>query len=115
MSDDDRIYPPINGKVQRISVSAASVSTALIAGLQGAGWLRLQAVGADVDILFGTGSEPALVKNQTGSGNGVGDTITAGQFKDYYMPGTAFPNVVAIASGAGFLVISRAGRDRITS
>ncbi len=112
MSDDDRVSPPVNGKVQRIAVNTSSASTALLAGLAGSGWLRVTAVGADVDLLFGTASEPAIVKNQTGGGNGVGHTLIAGQSQDFYNPGSAYSSVIAIASAAGFLVITRAGRDR---
>jgi hypothetical protein len=112
MSDDDRVYPPVNGKVQRIAVSAASLSTAIDAKLSGQGWLRLTAIGVDVDYLFGTASEPALVKNQLGVGNGVGPTLAAGQSQDFYDPGTVYTNIVAIASGAGFLILARVGRDR---
>lgn len=113
--DEERIYPPINGKVQRIAVSGTSASTALIAALSGTGWLRLTADGADVEFLFGNSSEPAIVKGQTGNGNGVGHILKSGNSQDFYNPGTVYTNIVAIASGAGFLVVTRAGRERTAS
>ncbi len=112
MSDDDRIYPPVLAKVQRIAVSTTGAKTSLRTELRGAGWIRVKAVGADVDFLFGTSGDTQLSKDATSDPQGW--TLVAGQFEDYYNPG-GYDTINWDASASGFLVLSRAGRELIRS
>jgi len=118
MSDSDFIYPPrlntaARANQQRIAVSAASAQTALAANLAKTGWVRIKAIGADVDFAIDT-TGGTLVKDATGSGTTVGGTLANGQTEDFYiaLPGAAGV-VTTIASANGFLLIYRAGKDRV--
>lgn len=112
--NDDLIPAPTDGKVQRIAVSTTAALTALATSLVGMGWLRIKAVGADVDFILGTSGAPAIVKDQAGSSAGVGYTLQAGQAEDFFNPG-AYTHISWDASAAGFLVITRSSRERVTS
>ena len=118
MSDSDNIYPPklntaAKAVTQRIAVSAANATTNLAANLAKTGWVRVKAVGADVDFAIDTAGG-TLVKDQTGSGTAVGWTLQAGQSEDYYIALQGAAGVVTtIASAGGFLIITRAGKDRV--
>jgi hypothetical protein len=117
MSDSDYIYPPrkntaAKANQQRIAVSAVNAQTALAANLARNGWIRVKAIGVDIDFTI---DEVAgtLVKDAAGSGTTVGHTLQAGQSEDYYVALTNSAGfVTAIASGAGFLLITRAGKER---
>lgn len=111
---DDLIPCPVDGKVQRIAVTTTAALTALATSLVGMGWLRVKAVGADVDFIFGTSGAPAIVKDQVGSSSGVGYTLQAGQAEDFFLPG-AYTHISWDASGSGFIVLTRSSRDRVTS
>jgi hypothetical protein len=118
MSDSDNIYPPklntaTKAVTQRIAVTTGSVTTALAANLAKTGWIRVKAVGADVDFAIDAAGG-TLVKDATGSGTTVGWTLTNGQAEDYYVALVgAAGSVTAIGSAAGFLIITRAGKDRV--
>jgi hypothetical protein len=117
MSDSDYIYPPrkntaAKANTQRIAVSVANAQTALAPNLAKSGWVRIKAIGADIDFTI---DEVAgtLVKDATGSGTTVGWTLQAGQAEDFYVQlQNAVGFATTIASGAGFLLITRAGKDR---
>jgi hypothetical protein len=120
MSDSDNIYPPrknttAKANQQRIAVSAVNAQTALAPNLAKNGWVRVKAVGVDIDFTI---DEVAgtLVKDATGSGTTVGYTLLAGQSEDFFVALTGAAGfVTTIASGAGFLLISRAGKERINA
>lgn len=117
MSDSDNIFAPrpntaAHAYQQRLAVSAVSTQSALAANLAKTGWVRIKAIGADVDFTI---SEVAgtLVKDATGSGTTVGHTLQAGQAEDFFVALTGAAGYVThIASGAGFLLITRAGKER---
>lgn len=120
MSDSDNIYPPklntsAKASQQRIAVSAVNAQTALAANLAKNGWVRIKAVGADVDFAIDAAGG-TLVKDATGSGTTVGYTLQAGQAEDFFVALSGATGVVTtIASGAGFLLISRAGKERVNA
>jgi len=111
MADLDLIYGPRQGKQQRIAVSATGNITPLSAAIVGSGWVRIQAVGADVDYQLGGASVTQVVKDQTGSGNDVGDTLGSGQSEQVYITASD-THISWDASGAGFLVLRVAGQKK---
>ncbi len=120
MSDSDQIYPPrpntaTKAYTQRIPVTAASAQTALAANLAKTGWVRMKAVGGDVDFVIDeTGG--TLVKDAAGSGTTVGYTLANGQSEDFYIAlSGAAGKVTAIGSGNCNLLIARAGKERVNA
>lgn len=106
----DVSYAPRPGYVQRIAISTTPGNTALDADLAGNGKLRVKAMGAEGQFLFGDGTA-AVVLNQTGSGNDVGWSLAAGDGEDFFL--TNQTHIAHVGSAAGFLVIYRAGKERI--
>lgn len=121
MSDSDHIYPPrpntaVKAFVQRIAVTAASAATALAPNLAKTGWVRLKAVGGDIDFNIAEVTGGALVKDAAGAGATVGYTLANGQSEDFYIALTGAAGVVtAIGSGNCNLLISRAGKERVNA
>lgn len=120
MSDSDHIYPPrpntaTKAYTQRIAVTAASAVTNLAANLAKTGWVRIKAVGGDIDFTIDeTGG--VLVKDAAGSGTTVGYTLANGQVEDFYIALASIPGkITAIGSGNCNMVISRAGKERINA
>ena len=120
MSDSDHIYPPrpntaTKAYTQRIAVTVASLATSLAANLAKTGWVRIKAVGGDIDFTIDeTGG--ALVKDAAGFGTTVGYTLQNGQSEDFYIALTgAAGKVTAIGSGNCNLVITRAGKERVNA
>jgi len=120
MSDSDHIYAPranttAKTLTQRIAVTVASAQTALAANLCKTGWVRIKAVGGDIDFTIGeTGG--TLVKDAAGSGTTVGYTLQNGQSEDFVIALTGAAGVItAIGSGNCNLLISRAGKERVNA
>jgi hypothetical protein len=82
------------------------------------GWVRIKAVGTDIDFTIDAAGG-TLVKDASGSGTTVGWTLMNGQTEDYYIAltpnaaGVPVGTVTAIGLAAGNLVITRAGKDRV--
>jgi hypothetical protein len=120
MSDSDAIYAPrpntaTKAYQQRVAVTTGSVQTALAANLAKTGWVSVKAIGGNVDFTIDeTGG--TLVKDATGSGTTVGYTLQDGQERDFYIALTgAAGKLTAIGSAACFLLISRAGKERVNA
>ena len=120
MSDSDYIYAPrpntaAKAITQRLAVSGVNAAVALLPNIAKNGWIYVTAQGADVDFVIGE-TAGTLVKDAVGGGTTVGHTLAAGQTRRYYVALTgAVGFVTAIASGAGFLSITRAGVERINA
>lgn len=120
MSDSDHIYAPrpntaTKAITQRMAVSAASASVALAANLAKTGWVYVTASGADVDFTISE-AVGVLVKDATGVGTTVAPPLPSGQTRRLYIALTGTAGfITAIASGAGFLTISRAGAERVNA
>lgn len=109
MENFDFSYGPKKNKVQRIAVTTTGAATALNENLVGNGKIRVKAVGAEVQFYFGGGLD-TVTQDATGSGDTVGWSLLAGECEDFYI--TSETHIVWDASGAGFLVLMRAGRER---
>lgn len=108
----ENVNPPRAGATQRIAVSGTPTRTALADNVKGVGWVRVKAVGAEVQLQFGNGSVDTPTMNST-SGNTQGWSLLDGEAEDFYLAGATKDSHVAwVASGAGYLVIMRAGRER---
>lgn len=101
---------PKKNHVQRIAVTTTGAATALGENLLGYGKLRVKAVAAEVQFYFGIGTD-VVTQDTVGSGNEVGWSLLAGQEGDFLL--TSETHIVWDASGAGFLVLMRAGKERI--
>lgn len=112
MSDimEQEVPPPRDGKLQKIAVTAAGGITPLAATVLGIGWIRVKAVGADVDVLFGGASVPAVVQGGVGTDD-VGYPILGGSWEEFYL--TSDTHISWDASANGLLVLWRAGRERV--
>ena len=110
---DQPTYAPTPGDVQRIAVNATGGIDALEEALAQLGWVRLFAKGADVDVLFGDDSTPAITAQNgvSGGSNVVGYTVAAGSYHDIYKSQN-YTHVRWKASGTGTLTIAWAGRRR---
>jgi hypothetical protein len=102
-------HGPRKNFTQRIAVTTTGAATALEANIVGAGKVRVKAVGAEVQFYFGGGSD-SVVQDATGAGDTVGYTLLAGESEDFYIGSQT--HIVWDASGAGFIVLLRAGKER---
>ncbi|HEY3499984.1 MAG TPA: hypothetical protein VGK73_35085 [Polyangiaceae bacterium] len=111
MENFDFSYAPRPGFQQRVAVTTTPANgQALSANISGTGKIRVVAVAAEVQIQFGD-SNVVLVKDQTGSGTDVGWSIAAGDWQDFYLSNQT--HFAVCGSGAGFVVLMRAGRERM--
>mgnify|MGYP001144294347 CR=1 FL=1 len=111
MSIQEDIPPPRQKTMQRIAISGVASKTALAGHLLGNGWLRLKAKGATVQFYMHPNNVPTIVFDELADQNAMGYSLMDGASEDFYCNASdAF--VIAIGSGAGFLEIMRAGRER---
>lgn len=108
---DQEVKPPRDNKGQKIAVSTTGARTALASHLLGPGWIRVKAVTANVDILFGNASVAIPVHGATGS-TGVGYPILAGTWEEFYITNDTYISYDADANGV--LAIWRLGRDNLS-
>jgi hypothetical protein len=109
----ENVSPPSEGHTQRIAVSTTGARTALADTVKGVGWVRVKAVGAEVQLQFGGAAVAIPELNATAMDGTAGWSLLDGEAEDYYLSGKEGDSHVAWdASGAGFLVIMRAGRKR---
>lgn len=107
----DFSYAPRPGFQQRLAVTTTPANgQALAANLSGYGKVRVVAIGAEVQIQFGD-SGVVLVKDQVGSGTDVGWSIAAGDWQDFELAKET--HFAVVGSAAGFVVLYRAGRERV--
>lgn len=111
MSDimEQEVPPPRDGKLQKITVGTTGDRTALASSILGTGWVRVKAVTANVDILFGSDTVPIPTHGAAGTDD-VGYPILAGTWEEFYI--TSDTHVSWDADAAGLLVLWRAGRER---
>lgn len=122
MSDpsSDLVYAPrpntaTKATQQRMAVSAVSASAALAPNLAKNGWVYVTASGADVDFTISE-TAGALTKDAVGVGTTVAPPLPAGQTRRLYIALTGSAGfITAVASGAGFLTIARAGTERVNA
>lgn len=111
MSIQEDIPPPRQKTMQRIAISGAASKTQLAGHVFGQGWLRLKAKGATVQFYFHPDNVPTIVFDETANNEQMGYSLMDGASEDFYVTSRdAF--VIAIGSGAGFLEVLRAGRER---
>lgn len=97
--------------MQRIAVSGVAAAVPLAGHLLGQGWLRLKAKGATVQFYLHTANTGTIVFDEAANQDQMGYSLMDGASEDFYCAARdAF--VIVIASGAGFLEILRAGRER---
>jgi hypothetical protein len=106
---EQEVAPPRDGKGQRIAVTTTGARTALAATVVGVGWLRVKALDANIDFLFGGESVAVPTYGATGS-TGVGYTLEAGTWEEFYI--TDDTHISWDADANGTLVLWRAGRER---
>lgn len=106
----DYTRAPRKNHIQRIAVTTTGAATALNENLLGVGKVRVKAVGAQVDFYFGIGTD-SVTLDAAGSGDTVGWTLVAGDEADFWL--TSETHIVWDASGAGQLVLMRAGKERV--
>ena len=103
---DAPIYLKKNS-VQRIAVTATGAATAIREDLRGPGWVRVKAVGADVQCYFGlTGDTVTL--NETSSVAAQGWDILDGQAEDFLL--TSETHLVWDATAAGYVVLMKTNK-----
>lgn len=107
---NQEVAPPRDGKLQKIAVTATAGVTELTENMLGMGWVRVKAIDADIDLLFGGEDVPALTFGGVGS-SGVGYTIQAGTWEEFYISSND-THVSWDASGAGTLILLRCGVER---
>ncbi len=105
-------YAPVPGGSQRLAVSATGARTALIAAIKKMGWIRCYAKGADIDVNFGSVTDTIPVVDSVTDDGTIGYTIVAGTYHDFWING-AHTHVLWDATAAGFLMITRAGQERV--
>ena len=109
----ENVNPPRQGGTQRIAVSTTGARTALADNVKGVGWIRVKAVGAQVDLQFGDVNVVIPAINSVAADGTMAWSLLDGEAEDYYLSGATKDSHVAWdASAGGFLVIMRAGRER---
>lgn len=103
---DAPIYLKKNS-IQRIAVSATGSVTAIREDLRGPGWVRVKAVGADVQCYFGAGTDTVTL-NETSTAAAMGYDILDGQAEDFLL--TSETHLVWDASAAGYVVIMKTNK-----
>lgn len=100
---------------QRIAVNGTPAQTALTPHILGQGWLRVRfrisTAPGYCQFYFGVVSD-TIALDATGGGATVGYTLETGQSEDFYIYGqNKYTHIIAVASGAGFIDLMRAGRE----
>ncbi len=113
MSNMDQVdYAPVPGGTQRFAVTTTGARTALLTAIKKMGWIRVLADGADVDINFGIVSSTIPVLNSVTDDGTIGYTVKNGTYHDFWINGV-HTHVLWDASAAGFVMITRAGQERV--
>lgn len=107
----ENVNPPRSGTTQRIAVSTTAARTALQDNVVGYGWIRVKAIGAQVDLQFGDVTVVLPAVNSVTNDGTMAWSLLDGEAEDYYLSGKD-TYVAWDATGAGYLVITRAGRER---
>jgi hypothetical protein len=106
---EQEVLPPRDNKGQKIAVTTTGARTALASTVVGAGWIRVKAITANVDILFGGAAVAIPTYGATGT-TAVGYPIAAGTWEEFYISDDAY--VAWDADASGTLVLWRMGRER---
>lgn len=94
--------------VQRVDLTAASGNTAIREDLCGSGWLRVKAVGGDIQCYLSANDEDAVVLNELSAADAMGYDIIDGQVEDFQM--TSETRLVWASSGAGYAVLLKTNK-----
>lgn len=111
MESFDFTYIPKRNAIQRLATSGTTANDALATNIVGVGKIKVVATAAEVQFYFSNDGADTAAFNATGSGNTVGYSLPAGTSEEFYL--TKETRIVHIASGAGFITIMRAGKERI--
>lgn len=99
---DNAIYLKKN-RLQRVTITATSDAEPLRDELKGPGWVRVQAIGADVQCYFGEAADTVTL-NETANADEMGYTVINGHYADFYLPGAQHHDHFVWASGgSGFV------------
>ena len=94
--------------VQRIDLGAGTGNSEIREDLRGPGWVRLKAVGGDVQCFLTTDDTAAVTMDELATAAEQGYDILDGQAEDFQM--TSETHIAWASSGAGHLVLMKTNK-----